>query len=265
MATKANIEKQESQESQVVVSGSYAADADAGFENADQTAFSIPRLYMLQDKSPQAEKRNPLYIEGAETGMLYNTVTKGVYKSIYVVPCYYRQTFVEWYPRDSKAGEGFVEEHLIKQPHWTKARGEPFKNEAAGTIIEDTRNFFVLFAEEVDKDGMLVKPQQIVLSLKSTQVRKAQDWMTVMDGKRGTENDRSFRMPMFSNIFTLESVYETKDPYSWFGWKMTDTNKTVPLENPLYEMARGFRNQIQAGQVEVEPHEAEESTTNSEM
>ena len=43
--------------------------------------ITIPRVDVLQALSPQRKKTNAEYIEGAEEGMLFNTVTKQLYGS----------------------------------------------------------------------------------------------------------------------------------------------------------------------------------------
>ena len=60
------------------------------------TSFSademqIPFVRALQALSPQLGKKKPEYIEGAEQGDLYNTVTGEVWKGedgVTIVPCY---------------------------------------------------------------------------------------------------------------------------------------------------------------------------------
>ena len=61
--------------------------------------FAIPFVRVLQNGSPQVNKQKGEYVEGAEPGKLYNTVTNGLYdgtKGILVVPCAYVKKFIEW-------------------------------------------------------------------------------------------------------------------------------------------------------------------------
>ena len=71
----------------------FEADAKLGFENVDQESLALPILKLLQNGSGEAQKRNPNYVEGAEPGMFFNTVTRKLYdgeKGIQVIPCHYR-------------------------------------------------------------------------------------------------------------------------------------------------------------------------------
>ena len=71
----------------------FEADAKLGFENIDQESLALPILKLLQNGSGEAQKRNANYVEGAEPGMFFNTVTRKLYdgdKGIQVIPCHYR-------------------------------------------------------------------------------------------------------------------------------------------------------------------------------
>jgi len=50
-------------------------DAHQGFENVKQDSIALPILKLLLNGSGEAQNRNLNYVEGAETGMLFNTVT----------------------------------------------------------------------------------------------------------------------------------------------------------------------------------------------
>ena len=63
--------------------GIFEKDANAGLKNLGMDDLAIPFLRILSDTSPQIKKRDPLYIEGAESGMIYNTLTKEIYDDFY--------------------------------------------------------------------------------------------------------------------------------------------------------------------------------------
>jgi len=64
--------------------------------------FAIPYLNIIGDTSPQIDKEDSEYIQGAEAGMIFNNVTDKAYNEITVLPVYYRRRYVEWAER----GEG---------------------------------------------------------------------------------------------------------------------------------------------------------------
>ena len=57
----------------------FEADANQGLGQLGMDDLAIPFLRILSDTSPQIKKRDPQYIEGAESGMIYNTLTKEIY------------------------------------------------------------------------------------------------------------------------------------------------------------------------------------------
>ena len=78
-----------------------------GFEETRTEDMAVPFLRILAQLSPQVNKREGAYVEGAEAGMIFNTVSNKVYdgeKGVQVIPCYYNRRFVEWAPREKGGG-----------------------------------------------------------------------------------------------------------------------------------------------------------------
>ena len=87
-------------------------DASVGQESMTNEDYMIPRLQVLQTNSPQVNKSDGKYIEGAEVGDIMNSVTKDIYggeKGVTVIPVNYSRKYIEWKPRD--AGGGLVKDH----------------------------------------------------------------------------------------------------------------------------------------------------------
>ena len=67
------------------------ADANMGMGNITQEDLALPFLKILGQLSPEVNKRDGKYVEGATPGMIYNTVTGDLFdgeKGIQVIPCY---------------------------------------------------------------------------------------------------------------------------------------------------------------------------------
>ena len=64
------------------------ADAQHGAQNISQEDLALPFLKILGQLSPEVNKRDGKYVEGAEPGKIINTVTNALYDSIQVVPCH---------------------------------------------------------------------------------------------------------------------------------------------------------------------------------
>lgn len=80
----------------------------------------LPFLSLLQDMSPEAKKRDPNYVEGAEPGFVLNKATRQLFpcsvedggkegEQLFVQPCAFQRVINEWIPRDM--GGGFVARH----------------------------------------------------------------------------------------------------------------------------------------------------------
>ena len=86
------------QSSNVVDISLLLEDAETG-HNMSNDDMMIPRLRILQDGSPQTKKREGEYVEGAEAGHIFDSVSRNIYdgeKGITVVTVSYRTTYIEW-------------------------------------------------------------------------------------------------------------------------------------------------------------------------
>ncbi len=57
----------------------FEADANQGAQNITQEDLALPFLKVLGQLSPEVNKRDAKYVEGAEPGMILNTVTNELY------------------------------------------------------------------------------------------------------------------------------------------------------------------------------------------
>ena len=83
----------------------FEADANQGAENIKNEDLALPFLKVLGQLSPEVNKQDAKYVEGAESGMILNTVTNTLYdgkKGIEVLPVFYKRQYIEWQER----GEG---------------------------------------------------------------------------------------------------------------------------------------------------------------
>jgi hypothetical protein len=186
---------------------------ETGFEQTTGDDYAVPFLKILQKMSPEVDRDNPAFIEGAEPGQFLNTATAKLYRGATIVPCYYRHAMVEWKPRED--GGGFVAQHdpgvevgmtRDESGRWETGRG---------TYLADTRYFFCL---HVTEEG---EPEPVVLPFASTQIKKARTWMTRMQALRmpGPEGTR-VPMPMFANLWRITDVPEQNDKGTWRGYKV---------------------------------------------
>jgi len=73
---------------------------ETGMEDISSADVTIPRYVILQGLSPQINPRKDEYVEGAQMGMILNTATGRVHKSIELIFAAYQRRNIEWTPRD---------------------------------------------------------------------------------------------------------------------------------------------------------------------
>ena len=95
----------EKKNTDVALASMFEQDQAAGMQDMGSDDFAMPFLRVLGQLSPEINKRDSKYVEGAEAGMIFNTVTKQTYdgeKGLNLIPCGYKREYVEW----SDRGEG---------------------------------------------------------------------------------------------------------------------------------------------------------------
>lgn len=232
----------------------FEADASAGFEQADKDSYAIPFLRVLQALSPQLEKGNAEFIQGATAGAILDTINSTLFDGevgVMVIPCHYSRTFIEWVPRD--AGGGYVAEHPPESP--VVAQGKRAEKGAAlklpsGNDLMDTRNHFVLAR---GLDGVW---REALISMTSTNISTSKRWMSFMQGRRafGTSG-QPFTMPTYSGVYTLKTVLQRNDKGAWYTWAVEFLHDVDSL--PTYEQAKSFARSVKSGKVKVDHASAE--------
>jgi len=234
--------------------------AGAGLEEVTAEDLSVPFLRILAQLSPQVNKRDGAYIEGAEAGMIYNTVANEAYsgeEGIRVVPCYYNLRYVEWKPREK--GGGYVatydSNHKIVETTYKDDRSgkDILPN---GNVLEKTAQFFVLMMHP--ENG----PQRCLITMTASQLKKARKWISQIQSLTGRgESGNIYTMPMMSQIYRVKTVGEQNDKGNWFGWDVSRIGvlNMKTEEADYFHLGIAFSKSIHAGDVKVK----EEHPTNA--
>lgn len=225
--------------------------AGLGMEQVRTEDLAIPFIRILAQLSPQVNKRDGAYIQGAEPGMLLNTVTGEVFdgeKGLEIIPCYYSRQYVEWKPRGS--GGGYVNSYEVDNPIVSKTtrneRGEDVLPN--GNLLVNTARFFVL---AVSESG----PQRALITMSSTQLKRARKWLSVIQGMMGRRKDGGmYTLPMMSQRYLVKTVQEQNDKGAWFSFDISrigqlELAKEVDAE--LFQMGVEFARAVRAGEVQV--------------
>ena len=230
----------------------FEADAEKGTQNIKQEDLALPFLKVLMPLSPEVNKNHGKYAEGAEPGMIFNSVTKELYdgaKGLNVLPCHYLRQYVEWQDRGTSSGAP-VAIHKADSDILSKVtRDKSFKDRLPnGNYIETTANHFVFLLGD--------SPSTALISMKSTSLVVSRKWLTTMMGIKLQGKDGLFTPPTYSHIYKLKTVQMSNDKGTWFGW---DVSKIGPVKDrAVYNLAKNFAERIGKGEV-VAKHGTDES------
>lgn len=206
------------------------ADTFGGAIDAGQTSsedFAIPFLYILQSGSPQVKKSSGDFVEGAEEGLIYNTVSKQLYKDVLVIAAHYERVFIEWIPR--KDGGGFVARYKDCPEYEVDEETGVWKL-PNGNELKDTRQWYVLI---INPDGSC---EPATIGMSGSNIKTSKRMMT------------TYRMQEVKKPFLLHTVPRENEKGSWFAW---DFNVAVFPEGSeaLAGLFREFQESCKAGNV----------------
>ena len=220
----------------------FEADANQGAQNMSQEDLALPFLKILGQLSPEVNKRDGKYVEGAEPGKIINTVTNELYDDIDVIPCHYKRQYVEWQDRGTSTGAPVAihdaGSDIISQTTRDKTYKDRLPN---GNYLENTANHFVLLCGK--------NPGTALISMKSTQLKVSRKWNSMMMGLKMQGKNGLFTPPTYSHIYNLKTVQMSNDKGTWFGW---DVSKVGPVtQKDLYDMGKNFAISVGKGEVEA--------------
>lgn len=202
-----------------------------GLESASADDLSIPRLELAQSLSPCRKKSDPLYIEGADEGMLYNSLTRELYgDSVLLIPVFYRKDYVAWKNRDM--GGGFRGSYPSQQAALQALTEMP---DGDSCQIQVTAQHFCL----------LVKPngdtEDIVLSLSRSKLKVSRKWNSLVKIAGGDS---------FSRVYRVSSVTE-KNAAGQEYYNLSVSIVGYPDE-PLYRRAEALYHSVSSGEATVD-------------
>ena len=233
----------EKKKTDVALASMFETDANTGMENMGSEDFALPFLRVLGQLSPEINKRDPKYVEGAEVGMIFNTVTKQAYdgeKGINIIPCHYKREYVEWSDRGQGTGAP-VAIHAANSGIINEAKRDAnYKDRLSnGNYLENTASYYVI-TEDM---------QTALVNMKSTQLKVAKTWNSMMNSIKLKGKNGLFTPSPYSHVYKLRSVEQSNDKGTWFGWSI---EKVGPVQDKnLYEAAKGFAESVSKGDVKA--------------
>ena len=220
-------------------------DAAKGLGAIGQEDLALPFLKILGQLSPEVNKRDGKYVEGAEPGMIYNSVSGDLYdgvKGINVIPCFYKLEYIEWKDRGEGPGAPVA---IYDSSSDIMSKTKPDANYKDrlpnGNYIEKTASHFVI----VEGDS----PSTALISMKSTQLKISRKWNSMMSGIKMKGKNGLFTPASFSHIYRLKTTQMSNDKGTWFGWEVSKIGPVT--DQSLYGQAKSFSENISKGNVKA--------------
>jgi len=220
----------------------FEADANQGAQNISQEDLALPFLKVLGQLSPEVNKRDAKYVEGAEPGKIINTVTNELFDEIKIIPCHYKRQYIEWQDRGTSTGAPVAIHDASSDIVSQTTRGKDYKDRLPnGNYLDNTAQHFVLALGKT--------PQTALISMKGTQLKVSRKWNTMMMGIKMQGKNGLFTPPTYSHIYNLKTVQMSNDKGTWFGW---DVSKVGPVtDKSFYDMAKTFATSVGKGEIQA--------------
>jgi len=187
MATKNEVAKKE--ELTVAARPSFMKGQGRGSENVGVEDITIPRLELVQSLSPQRKKTDPQYIEGAEEGMFFNSVSKQLYgESVIFVPVFFRKEYIIW--KDRKHGGGFFGAYATEQEAYKAIEDQDLNPEIHEVV--DTAQHFGLIVNDPTPDNP--KVEEIVISMNKSKMKVNRQLNTMIRMAGGDRFERAYKI-----------------------------------------------------------------------
>ena len=223
----------------------FEEDAAKGLGKIGQEDLALPFLKILGQLSPEVNKRDGKYVEGAEPGMIFNSVSGELYdgvKGIDVIPAFYKLEYIEWKDRGEGPGAPVAiydsSSDIMSKPKPDANYKDRLPN---GNYIEKTASHFVIITGD--------SPSTALISMKSTQLKISRKWNSMMSGIKLKGKNGLFTPASFSHIYRLKTTQMSNDKGTWFGWEVS---KVGPItDQSLYQQAKTFSENISKGSVKA--------------
>ena len=235
----------------------FEEDAGKGLGNINQQDLALPFLKVLVQSSPQVNKREGKYVEGAEPGMIFNSVTGDLYdgvKGIDVIPAFYKLEYVEWKDRGEGLGAPVkVYDSSSDIMSSTKADANYRDRLPNGNYIEKTMSHFVMITGDT--------PSTALISMTRTQLKISKKWNSMMSGIKLKGKNGLYTPASYSHIYKLKTTPMSNDKGNWFGWEVSKIGPVT--NNGDYQQAKEFSANVSKGAVKVEHGEEKPAESKS--
>lgn len=200
-----------------------------GSEDVGARDMILPRVDVLQALSPQIKKSDPNYIEGAEQGMVFNTVTGELYgSSINFIPVLFRKEYVVWKLR--KAGGGFCGAFptMDAAEQFRASLQSPDDHEC----VESHQHFVMLLTDH----GV----EEAVFSMTKSKLKVSRALNTLI---------QIAGVDRFAKAYRLDAIETSSDKGDFWSFK---AHPVGFVSKELYERGQGLYEMIKSGAADVD-------------
>lgn len=170
----------------------------AGLEQVDREDTLIPRLCVAGSTTPQLDKSNESFIKGLQVGEMFNSLTGENYgETVTVIPLFFFKTFIK-FKKTADGSLGGIE---------TIYESRDQVPDAELLWIGDSKPVTTKFLNVMSlivREG--VKPEPISVSFKSTGLKFAKKWVSMMKG---------LNLPCYVRTYSLDVVDGQKGQLKW--------------------------------------------------
>lgn len=240
-----------------VVADWMADDAGGGLEDFTdfQQDFKIPFLKIVTSMTPEGKPHDPKYIEGIETGDIFNSVTKQVYKSLNIVRVAYKKCYIEWLPNR----QGFVARHdpikgaeleatCTKDPNWNRIL-------PSGNILQQTHEHYVFVLDE----GI---GYPALISMSGGRLSASKDWNTITSQLTVKNGDRYIKPAMYGTIWEMSSKIQPSKKGDYETWNPKYVGPVA--DKDLYMNLKAMSDQFRSTEVGTRYDEESETQQKQE-
>lgn len=203
-----------------------------GSENVTTADLAIPRLKLLQMISDEAQPGHAKQVEGAQAGMIMNSVTEELHTSLFLINLSFTKNFVAW--RKRKLGGGMAGTFDTEQDALDSLEEQGLS--AKDYEIRENPTHLVLVLDDAGN------PKNVaLLDMPGVKVKRSKIWNTRINDEEKEGN------PRFGCVWQLGVVSESNNSGNYFNY---DVNLVAHAPDELYDQAVEAYKALYAGQTE---------------
>lgn len=242
--------------------------AGQGTEEITTDEMQVPFIVVLQKLSPQVDKEEDEYIEGAEPGMLFNNVTHDLYTGadgLLFIPVKFGVHYIEFISRDN--GSGFVADHgndpYVLDNTDKNDKGQDIRRDNGNQIVKTNQYFGYVFNPA---NGEL---SQAIFPMTSTKLKKSRRWNNLIKSQviKDAQGNK-YPAPAWYNMYRITTVSQENAKGKFYNVEISLEGSIRDLGNEMalaiHNQATGFIDLIEGGRVKGAQDATTANTTVSE-